>query len=100
MPVADVAQLVEHFTRNEGVPSSNLGVGSMRRVLTMSCVPFLMVVTGCGSTVTVTKTVTVPATAKSGVGSPRQVVEYGYIKSLERKGASYKLRFDPAWLLT
>jgi hypothetical protein len=27
---ADVAQLVEHFTRNEGVPSSNLGVGSKK----------------------------------------------------------------------
>ena len=25
---ADVAQLVEHFTRNEGVPGSNPGVGS------------------------------------------------------------------------
>ena len=24
---ADVAQLVEHFTRNEGVPGSNPGVG-------------------------------------------------------------------------
>jgi predicted nucleotidyltransferase len=26
--LADVAQLVEHFTRNEGVPGSNPGVGS------------------------------------------------------------------------
>jgi hypothetical protein len=26
--VADVAQLVEHFTRNEGVPGSSPGVGS------------------------------------------------------------------------
>ena len=25
---ADVAQLVEHFTRNEGVPGSSPGVGS------------------------------------------------------------------------
>ena len=60
----------------------------------------LSVVTGCGSTRTVTKTVTVTGTAKSGVGSPRVVVEYGYIKSLEQKGASFELRFDPAWLLT
>jgi hypothetical protein len=28
---ADVAQLVEHFTRNEGVPGSNPGVGSSRK---------------------------------------------------------------------
>ena len=27
---ADVAQLVEHFTRNEGVPGSNPGVGSRK----------------------------------------------------------------------
>ena len=27
---ADVAQLVEHFTRNEGVPGSSPGVGSGR----------------------------------------------------------------------
>src|SRR5437773_12544565 len=27
--LADVAQLVEHFTRSEGSPSSNLGVGSL-----------------------------------------------------------------------
>src|SRR6202035_5828372 len=27
---ADVAQLVEHFTRNEGVPGSSPGVGSLR----------------------------------------------------------------------
>ena len=30
---ADVAQLVEHFTRNEGVPGSSPGVGSGRKVL-------------------------------------------------------------------
>jgi hypothetical protein len=28
---ADVAQLVEHFTRNEGVPGSSPGVGSKKR---------------------------------------------------------------------
>jgi hypothetical protein len=55
---------------------------------------------GCGSTKTVTRTVTVPGTAKSGVGAPRQVVEYGYIKSLKRMGGSYLMRFDPAWLVT
>jgi hypothetical protein len=59
-----------------------------------------LLVTGCGSTKTVTKTVTVSATAKSGAGSPREVVEYGYVRSLKPKGASYELRFDPAWLLT
>ena len=60
----------------------------------------LLLATGCGSTKTVTKTVTVSGTAKSGVGSPREVVEYGYGKSLKRKGATFELRFDPAWLLT
>ena len=60
----------------------------------------LFAATGCGGTKTLTKTVTVSATAKSGVGVPREVVEYGYIKSLKSKGSGFELRFDPAWLLT
>jgi hypothetical protein len=72
----------------------------MRRVLPVSCALALLLVTGCGATKTVTKTVTVSGTAKSGVGSPRAVVEFGYIKSLKAKGGSYLMRFDPAWLLT
>ena len=31
--LADVAQLVEHFTRNEGVPGSSPGVGSLSELL-------------------------------------------------------------------
>jgi hypothetical protein len=60
----------------------------------------LFIAAGCGNTKVVTQTVTVSATAKSGAGAPRQVVEYGYVKSLEQKGSAYELRFDPAWLLT
>ena len=60
----------------------------------------LFATTGCGGTKTVTKTVTVSATAKSGVGAPREVVEFGYIKSLKSKGTGFELHFDPAWLLT
>ena len=56
--------------------------------------------TGCGSTKTVTKTVTVGGTAKAGVGPPRALVEFGYIKSLKRKGAGFELKFDPAWFLS
>ena len=66
----------------------------------LAAVTASFVATGCGTTKTVTKTINVPAKAKGGVGSPRQVVEYGYIKSLRQKGASFELRFDPAWLLT
>jgi hypothetical protein len=62
---------------------------------------------GCGGTKTVTdtvtgptKTVTVTAPAKSGFGAPRQVLEFGYIKSLIRTGTHYEMRFDPAWFLT
>jgi hypothetical protein len=69
-------------------------------LLALLAVAVLFLATGCGSPKTVTKTVTVPATAKNGVGSPREVVEYGFIKSLERKGAGFELRFDPALLLT
>jgi len=55
---------------------------------------------GCGSTKTVTKTVTVDAAAKSGVGAPLERVEFGYIKSLVPKGSGFVMRFDPAWLLS
>jgi hypothetical protein len=48
--------------------------------------------TGCGSTRTVTKTVIVQDTTKT-------ILEFGYIKSLQRKGNSLELRFDPAWFL-
>ena len=66
----------------------------------LCCTLVSLAAVGCGSTKTVTRTVTVPPTAESGVGPPREVVEYGYIKSLKRKGATFELRFDPAWLLT
>jgi len=66
----------------------------------LCCALVSLAAVGCGSTKIVTKTVTVSPTAKNGVGPPREVVEYGYIKSLKRKGATFELRFDPAWLLT
>jgi hypothetical protein len=55
---------------------------------------------GCGGTKTVTRTVTVDSAAKQGVGAPREQVEFGYIKSLVRKGSGYELTFDPAWFLS
>jgi hypothetical protein len=57
-----------------------------------------LLVAGCGST-TVTKTRTVTV-AKLAIGPPREVVQYGFIKSLKKNGATYALRFDPAFLLT
>ena len=67
---------------------------------TLSCGVLLALVAGCGGTKTVTKTVTVDATAKQGVGAPAETVQFGHIKSLTRKGSGYELRFDPALLLT
>jgi hypothetical protein len=55
---------------------------------------------GCGSTKTVTQTVTVPGTGKTGPGPPGKIVQFGYIKSLKRKGSGFEMRFDPAWLLS
>ena len=71
----------------------------MRRIL-LGGLLLSLLVTGCGTTKTVTKTVTVSGTAKIGAGAPRQVVEFGYIKSLKPRGSGFELRFDPAWLLT
>lgn len=59
----------------------------------------VLIAAGCGETKTVTKTVTVEGTAKSAVGAPRELVQFGYLESLTRKGDAYELRFDPAWLL-
>jgi hypothetical protein len=55
---------------------------------------------GCGETRTVTKTVTVDNGTKTGPGAPRQIVQFGYIKALTRKGPGFELKFDPAWLLS
>ena len=66
----------------------------------LSCGLLLALVAGCGGTTTVTRTVTVDATAKKGVGAPIETVLFGHIKSLTRKGSGYVLRFDPALFLT
>jgi hypothetical protein len=38
--------------------------------------------------------------ASSSVAKQRDVVLYGHVKSLTRKGNRFELRFDPAWWLT
>jgi hypothetical protein len=62
----------------------------------------MVVAAGCGSTKTVTKTVTVTkdATAKTGVGPPGEQVEFGFVKSLKPEGTAFLLKFDPASLLS
>jgi hypothetical protein len=59
-----------------------------------------VVAAGCGNTKAVTRTVTIGGTAKSGVGPPEELAEFGYIKSLQQKGSRFELRFDPAWFLS
>lgn len=49
---------------------------------------------------TLTRTVTVNASAKNGVGAPHQQVLYGYVRALTPKGGAYTLTFDPANFLT
>jgi hypothetical protein len=71
----------------------------VHRVLRLvGVVAFVLAVTACGGTKTVTNTVTVGA--KIGVGAPKELAQFGYIKSLKRKGRFYELGFDPALLLT
>ena len=57
-----------------------------------------LVAGGCGGTKTVTRTVTVDKTANTR-GSPTVQVQFGYIKSLTRKGGGFELKFDPALFL-
>ncbi|MDX6410004.1 MAG: hypothetical protein QOE13_3075 [Gaiellaceae bacterium] len=73
-----------------------------RRVITFGALlaPWIAVIAvGCGGTRTVTKTVTVSGATTTGLGAPREIVFYGHIKSLIRKGRRFELEFDPAWLL-
>lgn len=61
--------------------------------------------TACGGTKTVTVTVrgsttTVTAPQARGLGPPRQVLQFGYIRSLTRTGMGYEMRFDPAWFVS
>ena len=65
----------------------------MKRLITI--LALTAVAAGCGGTTTVTKTVTVTPAAKSN-----EIAEFGYVKSLERKGSGYELRFDPALMLS
>jgi hypothetical protein len=55
---------------------------------------------GCGGTQVTTETVTVPATTKPEVGPPREMVEFGHLKTLTRQGDHFVLRFDPALFLS
>jgi hypothetical protein len=55
---------------------------------------------GCGGTRTVVQTVTVAPNAAHVLSAAADQRFYGRIKSLERKGDRYELRFDPAWLVT
>lgn len=63
-------------------------------------VAVLLLAAGCGTTKTVTRTVTVSASAKTGLGPPSVLTQFGYIKKLNKKGAGYVMRFDPALLLS
>jgi hypothetical protein len=68
----------------------------MKRIISILVVLSVTVVAaGCGGTTTVTKTVTVRSPQRSS-----ELVQFGYVKSLERKGSGYEMRFDPAFLVS
>ena len=68
----------------------------MKRIISILTVLVATVAAaGCGGTTTVTKTVTVTPAAQSD-----EIAQFGYVKSLERKGSGYEMRFDPALLLS
>ena len=72
----------------------------MQRPGALAVAGLLLALAGCGSTKTVTRTVTVQTPVKAGVGAPSQLVQFGHIKSLKRDGGGYVMRFDPEWFLT
>jgi hypothetical protein len=65
----------------------------MKRLATI--LALTAVAAGCGGTTSVTKTVTVTPAARSN-----EIAQFGYVKSLERKGSGYEMRFDPALMLS
>jgi len=67
----------------------------MKRIITILAVlTATLAAAGCGGTTTVTKTVTVTHATSN------EIAQFGYVKSLERKGSGYELRFDPALMLS
>jgi hypothetical protein len=68
----------------------------MKRLITiLALAP--AVAAGCGGTATVTKTKTVTVTPAA---QSNEIAQFGYVKSLERKGSGYEMRFDPALMLS
>jgi hypothetical protein len=65
----------------------------MKRLVTILALTALAA--GCGGTHTATKKVTITPAATSN-----EIAQFGYVKSLERKGSGYEMRFDPALLLS
>ena len=64
----------------------------MKRLVTILALSALAA--GCGGTTTATKKAIQPATKNN------EIAQFGHVKSLERKGGGYELRFDPALMLS
>jgi hypothetical protein len=72
----------------------------MKPSLVILALVALAAAAGCGSTRAATKTVTVARPAKSSTVRPHEIAQFGYIKSLTRKGNAFEMQFDPAWFLS
>ena len=66
----------------------------MKRLITILALT-AVAAAGCGGTTRVTKTVAITPASTSN-----EIAQFGYVKSLERKGSGYEMRFDPALMLT
>lgn len=67
-------------------------------MLTGSAAVLVAALAGCGSTKTETVTETVGE--KTGVGAPADLVQFGYLKKMTPDGDAYRIRFDPALMLS
>jgi len=69
-------------------------------LLALSALGVVVAVAGCGGTKTVTRTVTVTTSAKTGLGPPRQWTEFGHIRTLRLADGRWFMQFDPEWFLS
>jgi len=92
-------QLPPDGTALEGLRSSQMHTTTGVLVVAGALAGLVVFIAGCGSTTTVTETVTV-TTVKAEQAPPARQTLFGHINSLQAKRGGFVMRFDPEWFLS